>query len=130
MSLSQLLQKRVSVLVERQQRLALWCRLASCWAGFCFVAVGLFLRDRVPAPWRDLARQIELVHPDLDGRLLTAVQQQAGAGSELNFLQQRLLLETLRHSHNHDWAEAIPRHRLRLAQLAHWLALGLFARIT
>jgi hypothetical protein len=76
-----------------------------------------------------LARQIEQVHPDLDGRLLTAVQQETSAGDQLNFLQQRLLLETLRHSQNHDWAEAIPQHRLRLAQLAHWLALTLFVLV-
>jgi len=162
MSLSQLLQKRISVLANRQQRLSLWCQLATCWAGagliglclvvlrrksewhfevalplvvlvaavcFCFVVVGLLLRRRGPVPWRELARQIEKVHTDLDGRLLTAVQQETSAGNQLNFLQQRLLLETLHHSQNHDWAEAIPQHRLRLAQLAHWLALALFALV-
>src|SRR6185369_3636182 len=98
MSLSQLLHKRIWVLAERQRRLGLWCRLATCWAGagllglalvilqqqseshfqwalllviifalvcFSFVALGLFLQRGLPAQWRELARQIERVHPDL-----------------------------------------------------------------
>src|SRR5579859_3478990 len=82
--------------------------------------------DPSPAHWRALAQQIEAQHPDLEGRLLTAVQQTPPPGGELNYLQERLLVETLRHSQKHDWTEAIPRQRLRLAHLAHWLGLALF----
>jgi len=78
---------------------------------------------RTEPDWRHLAHLIETRYPQLDGRLLTAVQQNANAGHELNYLQQRLLEETLLFSHQSDWAEAIPKSRLAFAQTAHWLAL-------
>src|SRR5439155_10803009 len=79
--------------------------------------------------WRGLARQIEMRSPQLDGRLLTAVQQTASPGAELNYLQQRLIEEALRDSRQNDWAGAIPASRLALAQTAHWTALVLCALV-
>ena len=121
MSLSQLLKNRISVLADRQRRLSIWCRLATCWAaaGLFGLALAVFERQsqsrfglalplvflvagvsllvvvldiyfRKPIHWRALARQIEKNHPDLDGRLLTAVEQEAPPGHELNFLHCRL----------------------------------------
>ena len=102
--------------------------LVAC-VSLALVVLDLMRRRQNPSPgcWRALAQQIEGLHPELEGRLLTAVQQEAPPGGQLNYLQQRLLQETLRHSHQHDWAEVIPRQRLHLAQLAHWLGFGLFA---
>jgi hypothetical protein len=95
----------------------------------CICVLGALRRRRKPVQWREIAQQIETRHPELDGRLLTAVQQEAPAGGEMNYLQHRLLLETLRHGQTHNWSEAIPKHRLALAQLAHWLALALFVLV-
>ena len=83
----------------------------------------LIQNARTEPDWRHLARLIETRYPQLDGRLLTAVQQNPNAGQELNYLQQRVLEETLRYSSQNDWADAIPKSRTVLAQTAHWLAL-------
>ena len=77
--------------------------------------------------WRQLARQIEASHPQLEGRLLTAIQQSANSTAELNFLQQRVIEEALAYSQRQDWVEVIPKTRLALAQMAHGLALALCA---
>src|SRR5690242_20707754 len=124
MQLNQLLKKRVSALADRQQRLSLWCQMATCWAGAGLLGLGLVLLQRFsqwrftlalplvvlvaavllgvalvrsfqrgepsPTQWRDLARDIETRHPDLEGRLLTAVQQAPPPGGRLNYLQERL----------------------------------------
>src|SRR5882672_3237074 len=138
--------------VSRQRRLALWAKLAACWAGAAILGLGISLLERssgwasslampivaaigilaaiivlakhgkVLPDWRDLARQIETRHPELEGRLLTAVQQPLDE-TQLNYLQQRLLEETLERGKRADWAEIIPRSRLRIAQAAHWLAI-------
>src|SRR5262245_50502974 len=142
MSLNELLESRISALAKRQRLLALWCKLATCWAGAGLLGLGMAVVERHGdwrSPWvlpivllaallplglvvirmlrqdrsrgdlRELARQIEEEHPELQGRLLTAVQQAPSAGGTLNFLQERLLLETLKHAEEHDWAAVIPR---------------------
>jgi hypothetical protein len=139
--------------------LRLWCKLAACWAvaavlgwvlvlaqrqsgwssalalpftaliGIILVLVVALRHGRAQPDWRTLAREIETRHPELDGRLLTAVQQQPQEGAELNYLQDRLLVETLIHNHQNAWADAVPKSKLRFAQAAHWLALLLFLLI-
>src|SRR6266699_3988023 len=105
MTPAQLLKSRLQLAATRQRRLWLWGRLAACWAGTATLAlfilvfeqqsgwasslaaplilvVGiiaaliLMARHRRTEPdWRRLAGQIEAHCPQLDGRLLTAVQQ-------------------------------------------------------
>jgi hypothetical protein len=75
---------------------------------------------------RQLARRIEARHPDLDGRLITAVQQRPGPSGALSYLQERLLRETLEHGRTREWAASVPGSRILVCQLAHWLALALF----
>lgn len=83
---------------------------------------------RRPGPdLRRLALQLEERHPQLEGRLLTAVQQEAGTGAEVNYLQDRLVTEVLRLGQGHRWIEAVPRWRLLLAHCWHVIALALFA---
>src|SRR5215203_103973 len=143
----------------RQRRLRFWCKLAACWIGAAFGGLLLFVLERQigwasslvlplvamigivaavvvtirhgarPPNWREIARRIEAAYPDLDGRLLTAVQQHGEPGVELNFLQQRLLQQALLHSHSHDWTVTTPRSRLLLAQTAHWLAVVLLTLV-
>src|SRR5882724_4328391 len=116
MSMYPKLKARLQAVATRQRRLRLWCKLAACWAGAAllgvfltvlqretgwatalalpivaslglFAAIVFFLRrGRGDPNWRDLASLIEARHPDLDGRLLTAVQQQPANGSEFNYL--------------------------------------------
>ncbi len=147
------LKARLELVAARQARLRLWCRLATCWAGAAFlglvlVALGwdtgwatrlalgalallggvtasVFSRRQVRRgpDWRDLARRIERHQPELDGRLVTAVQQQPKDGGQLNYLQERLLEETLRCGLRSDWAEIVPPSRLALARMSHWLGL-------
>ena len=73
---------------------------------------------------RSLALRIEREYPELEGRLLTAVQQESGE-RPFNYLQERLLNEAVDHSRRHDWGQVVPEARLRLAQVTHWLALAL-----
>jgi hypothetical protein len=139
-------------IVARRRRLAFWSSLAVCWAGAAFIGlfvafierqsgwgsslamplVGLigiagaiivlfrFARARIDL--RALAQQIEARYPDLEGRLLTAVQQPLDEAG-LNYLQHRLLEETFARSQQSDWAKMIPRSRILIAQTAHWVAL-------
>ncbi|HEY5910347.1 MAG TPA: hypothetical protein VJA21_07060, partial [Verrucomicrobiae bacterium] len=147
------LQARLEPLARRQRRLRLWLLLGTCWAITGLVGLGLMGLENVvgwssrltlPAvallgvilcvtvgvrvglkkkDWRTLARQVEAKHPDLDGRLLTAVQQEPRATGELSYLQQRVLDETLAHHDRTDWSMLFPPSRVALAQAAHLAAL-------
>ncbi len=155
MTADQLFKTLLQRVATRERRCRLWVKLAGCWAAtalgalivlgierqtgwafslassvFILLAIGaalvLLVQQRRTEPdWRHLAHLIETRYPQLDGRLLTAVQQNPEAGQELNYLQQRVLEETLRLSYQSDWADAIPKSRMFLAQTAHWLALVL-----
>ena len=147
------LKVRLELVADRRRRLRLWWSLAACWAGAALAGLGLgmlqrasgwmtslgfpvlalasvaaavvvYLRQRRIKPdWRALAGQIEGRHPNLDGRLLTAIEQEPQGGRELSFMQERLVREVLAQHQRSDWAELVPDSRLRWAQAAHWLAL-------
>src|SRR4051812_43620866 len=153
------LQSRLQPVADRKQQLALWCKLAACWAGagligllviaaqrasgwasslalpaIALLGLGLslviFLRQRRTEPnWRDLAMRIEAGHPELDGRLLTAVEQQPRENGRFDFLQEHLFQQLLSHAQQNDWAEIIGSSRLRLARVGHFAALVLFALV-
>jgi len=152
-----LLKARLQPVARRQRRLQLGCKLAACWTTSALLSLGLLVLARqtgwasplaLPViavltglaalritvrhwrsepDWRQLARQVEARHPELDGRLLTAVQQVAAVGSTLSYLQERVVAEALLHSRQHNWARVIPFSRMAVAQAAHLLALLLFA---
>ncbi len=139
---------------SRGHRLQLWTRLAGCWTGVALLSLVVLLLERVSgwgtwlamplltvaaiitglmvlirarrtqASWRQIANEIERRFPHIDGRLLTAVQQTSEGGTELNYLQQRVLEETLECSTQNDWKELIPNSRIVAAQAGHWLALS------
>lgn len=151
------LQVRMGPLARRQRALRLGCRLALCWLGTAVLAVTLavllralgvgstqvlpvvalaglagglwFMRRqrRAPTDWHALALAIEARHPNLDGRLLTAVEQETPSGVGSSFLQRRLADEALKHSRTHDWTAVIPRSRVVAAGAANLLALALLA---
>ena len=151
------LKARLELVAERQRRLRFWRSLAACWAGAALAGLGLMALQRTsgwtsslgcPAlallsvaalvvvllrqgraepDWRALARQIEGRHPGLDGRLLTAIQQEPQGGRDLGFMQERLVREVLGQSQRNDWADIVPNSRLSWARAAHWVALALLA---
>lgn len=149
------LKSRLGPLWRRKRHLELACKLAGCWvatliAGLAVLtllresgvraplalpvigalgvlaAVVLVWRElRRPPDWRGLARRIEARHPELDGRLLTAVQDATEPGHEPHFLQRRLVEEVLDHSYQQAWRRVIPLSRVLTGQLANVLALGM-----
>jgi hypothetical protein len=149
------IRERLEALVRRERRIRLWRSLAMAWAvtgcaglilwlierqmgwrswlgmglimlGAVAAAVVLYLRNQNrPANTRDIARKIETLHPELNGRLITVLQQQPGADGQLNYLQQRLVQETVDSSRGGDWLDAIPLVNLRLAHAVHLCALAL-----
>jgi len=138
----------------RQRRLRAWWVLAAVWGGAAGLGFLLYWMERqagvasplaplalacgalvaafilttrkaaTPTDWRRLALEIEKQHPDLNGRLLTAVEQPAKPDEELGYLQQRVIQEALLHSRRSDWGSAISGRRLLLAQGVQWGALA------
>src|SRR5690349_3608616 len=134
------LKAQLSGAFARQRRFRFWSDLAACWAvttlaGFFLLVlerqsgwglsyapvllaaliIGVHRARRLP-DWRELAREIEKRRPQLDGRLLTAVQQRAESGAALNYLQQRLIEEALQDARENSWAATIPTSRVALAR--------------
>ncbi len=149
------LKSRLMPLWRRQRQLELACKLAVCWVftllaglaaltltrelagssrwvlpvtatlGFLAAAVLAWRHRRAQPDWRRLARLLEVRHPELEGRLLTAVQAQTEPDVEPGFLQRRLVDEVLDHSYRHPWPQVIPWSRVWTGQAANLLALGL-----
>jgi hypothetical protein len=74
--------------------------------------------------YRDLgsiAERIEKRFPDIDQKLVTAIE--APKPSESEFLRQRLIEETLSHSKKHPWEEIVPRWRLSMLWGLQWMFL-------
>lgn len=154
--ISPVLKARLRPLARRQRRLEFWKRLAICWllctagglallslqelsgwsssltlplvlgVGVVAALVTVVRHVRRPDDWRALARQIEARHPDLDGVLLTAVQQAPDPQRGLGFLQERVLFEALQRAGQSRWVSVVPRGRVLLAQASQWAALALF----
>jgi hypothetical protein len=151
------LNARLLRVANRERRLRLWCKIAACWALWGLLATILSIVDRqsgwsLPlagpliailavvhalviavrhgsekSDFRQIARRIEAFFPELNGRLVTAVQQQRKAGEELDYLQQRVVREALSASERDDWFEIVPSWRMTAASAGHWLALLLLA---
>jgi hypothetical protein len=82
-----------------------------------------------PVDCQGLARQIERENPELHALLLTAVEQQPSSPTgELNYLQQRVVLEALEKYRRSEWGERIAR-RHAVALAAQWAALALLATV-
>lgn len=79
-----------------------------------------------PPDYRKLARRLEQRYADLDGRLLTAVQVEEEGTS--NFIQERLLRQTIEHSIERKWRDAVPEWQLWTARA--FMALSLVGVVT
>jgi hypothetical protein len=149
------LNARLVRVANRERRLRLWCKIAACWAlwGLVAIIVGIVERQsgwsipfggiviaivavahvvillarqgREKSDLRRIARRIEAIFPELDGRLVTAAQQQRKPGEELDYLQQRVVREALSASDRLDWFEIVPAWRMTVASAGQWLALFL-----
>ena len=82
---------------------------------------------RRPIEVREISHRIEQCHPDLQGLLLTAVQQESVPAEPSNYFQQELLRSAVEHSNRHRWTEAVPTRRLALFHVAAGAALALVA---
>src|SRR5437870_13067786 len=121
----QQLQERLQLISGRQRRVQLWAKLAAGWAatallGLCVLllersigwafsfaariviilslSVAIIIAIRVTRARPDclaLARLFEFRFPQLDGRLLIAIQQDSIASDQLNYYQQRVIDESL-----------------------------------
>jgi hypothetical protein len=137
----------------RRHRLHQWTSLARCWGAFVLVSLAVLILERLTGwgtwlampvlaaaafiagvivlvrakqtqlTWSQIAHLIEQRFPHLDGRLLTAVEQNSKDRGELNYLQQKVLEETLAFSKQDDWKEIVPKSHVTLAKAGHWLAL-------
>ncbi len=74
-------------------------------------------RENLPDP-RDIAREIERVHPDLAALLLTAVAQMpAQPGGRLGYLQEQLVREAVAKATPLRWSKAVPTSHLTAVAL-------------
>jgi hypothetical protein len=151
------LRTRLDRVARRQRWFALWRKLAACWAVAALFTVGLvwvqnttgkvsvfalpavlaatvsiavgiaLLHFLEKTDYRWLARRIERQHPELNGLLLTAVQQQLDSKHEQGYLQYRLLQEATARSQEQDWRDVIPASRILVGQAVHAGALVLLA---
>ncbi|MBI5690321.1 MAG: hypothetical protein HZC55_09480 [Verrucomicrobia bacterium] len=150
------LRNRLERVARRYRWFALWRKLAACWAGAALITVAVawvqgslgqvspaalpvvlilvivtvavvVVRHLLAATdYRWLAQKIERKHPDLDGVLLTAVQQTPGGSEEQGYLQYRVIQEATIKSQEQDWRDVLPPSRFLIGQVIHLLALALF----
>ena len=82
-------------------------------------------RARTDDHW--VAQRVEARFPDLNARLLAAIEQARPYPSgRFGYLQEQVIRQALEHGRRHDWVETVPRRRIALAQLGQCAALGLF----
>src|SRR4051812_10053386 len=71
-----------------------------------------------------IARRIEQRFPELDARLLAALEQHPdGQSHQLGFLQQIVIDESVAHAERNGWGQLVSRGRMRLAGVAQGIAL-------
>ncbi len=82
------------------------------------VSLGIVLGSRAKSAPEEAALLIEQRFPDLDSRLLTAVEQRPdGEIGGYRFLQHEVISDALLHAHRHDWREAVPQKAMTRARL-------------
>ena len=83
-------------------------------------------RYSAPCDYRAIARRIERRYPELNGLLLTAVQQEEAGSGAGGYLRQRVIQQAIDHSRGADWRGIVAPGRLRAAQGLQWAALAIF----
>ena len=98
--------------------------VAGFGAAFAFTLALRQLTRPIDDRW--LARRIEAAHPELDGLLLTAVQQTGDTTGPGGYFRERIIQEAAVRAARADWRDVLPRSRLIVGQAMHWVACGLF----
>lgn len=142
---------------SRYRRLVLWTALMVCWlilavagaaalswareSGYAVPGVLLLVLLALPLVFFPMflawlrrvrspswvAYRIERKFPELDARLLAALEQQPDQSGKLGFLQLDVIGQVVAHAQQHGWEQVVSRRRLRLAKWGQWGALALFA---
>ncbi len=87
--------------------------------------LGAILALRSMRDPRNVARRIEAFHPELNAVLLTATDRiEARSKADLTFLEDVVVRQALEHHKANDWGRIVSPWSYRLAQAAHWIALG------
>ncbi len=153
------LASRLNRVLRRQRQLELWRGLTVVWSVTAIVAIGfVYLHSRTgwASPltlpllsalavsisvavaarvyskrpdYRALAAKVEAKFPELNGVLLTAVQQQIDSPGELGYLQQRLLQQAVGKAQERDWRRVVPGSHLAGAHLVHLATLAVLVLV-
>jgi hypothetical protein len=70
-----------------------------------------------------IARQIEDEHPELNSKLMAAVEQRPDELGKYSYLQQRVISEAVRHAIQSGWSESLHARQVIWARGFHWAAL-------
>ncbi|HEY1110140.1 MAG TPA: hypothetical protein VGE76_15925, partial [Opitutaceae bacterium] len=150
------LKGRLRRVARRYQWIGFWRKLSACWALGALVTVGVALLQRsfgyeIPGAvpilaaltggaglwfgiahlnrkpdYRWIAQKIEKRFPELDGVLLTAVQQQLERPQDASYLQFRVIQEATSRSQQQDWRTVVPGLRFVAIAAVQVIALGCF----
>jgi hypothetical protein len=150
------LRDQLASVADRLGRLWLWKRLTWCWLGCTVIIIGYFLAfppsglaigfaavasvllatliwvrsKSLPISRVEIARTVEQAFPDLNSRLLAALEQNPDmASGRLNVLQRQVIAEALHHSRINSWPDAIPVTRMRGALFRQLAALCMFLAV-
>jgi len=107
----------------------LWGAAAVAVVGVLITPILLLAARRAANPlW--LARRIEKKFPDLDARLLAALEQHPEKGADLGFLQQMVINQAVIHARKNVWASLVPSSLVGSARVLNGLACMSFVGIT
>lgn len=160
MNHEQALRQELRNVGDRYRRLLFRVSLAACWlvlaaaglvvlmlargAGYAVPGVALVLLVAIPLVLLPIlaralrtvrnplwvARRVERRFPDLDARLLAALDQRAeNPQARLGFLQHAVIREALDHAGGGRWEQLVPASRLAAAKLAQWATLVAFLAV-
>ncbi len=103
---------------------------SAAWLASAFLILGAviaWLAVRSVGDNRWLARKIEVRHPELQARLLTAVEQQPDVQTgRFGYLQETVIREALEHGHRCGWDDTVSDGKLATVRIAHGVALVAF----
>lgn len=93
--------------------------------GLLILVAALIRSIRQARDYRAIAQRVESHFPELDARLLTAMQQQPQSGflGGYSYLQEAVIRQALQHESRHAWYQVIPARRILGAHLACGLSL-------
>lgn len=144
--------QQLSKVAGRIGRLWMWRQLTWAWLALSIVLAGLAIAGRpvapsisliviaafvamvvwigsrsVPTPRTDVARHIEHAFPDLNSRLLAAIEQYPDVETgRMNILQRQVIAEAVHHSRMNEWSDAVPPKQMMRAFLGQTAAFAIF----